>query len=72
MKALEKGLSLKGEVAFKIVVDAAGNVVKAYMDKGEKKDKGFEQCMVQKLKKLIFPAPKGDEKALITVSFVLK
>jgi len=72
MKALEKGLSLKGEVAFKIVVDAAGNVVKAYMDKGEKKDKGFEQCMVQKLKKLIFPAPKGDEKALITVTFVLK
>jgi len=71
-QALKKPSQLKGKIVFRLVVDPAGHVIDVRLDKGINNDKAFETCMLQKLKKLRFPAAQKGIKALIIVSFVLK
>ena len=71
-QALKKPPQLKGKIVFRLVVDPAGQVIDVRLDKGVNNAKAFETCMLQKLKKLRFPAAQKGIKTVIIVSFVLK
>ena len=71
-QALKKTSQLKGKIVFGLVVDSAGQVIDVRLDKGINNARAFETCMLQKLKKLRFPAPEKGIKTVIKVSFVLK
>jgi Ca-activated chloride channel family protein len=71
-RALKKQSALKGKLIFKMVVDAKGRVTKVDMDQGTSKDGEFARCVVQELKKLHFPAPKGGKKGMVTITLILK
>jgi hypothetical protein len=71
-QALRKQSQLKGKIVFRLVVDPVGQVINVHTDKGVNNAKAFETCMLQKLKKLRFPAPEKGIKTVIIVSFVLK
>ncbi|MGD8513961.1 MAG: VIT domain-containing protein [Deltaproteobacteria bacterium] len=62
----------RGELVFTLVVDPTGNVTIVKPNTSKIKDTALEQCMVQKLKQLSFPAPKGAKNAVVKVTFVLK
>lgn len=70
-QALRKNSGLNGEVVFKIDVDSVGRVKKVNMDKGIKKNREFEQCLVHELKMLHFPIPTKGRSVQVTVTFVL-
>jgi hypothetical protein len=42
------------------------------MGEGTKKESEFKRCMFQELKKLRFPAAKGEKKGVVTITFILK
>jgi len=71
-QALKKQPDLKGNVVFKMVIDSAGRVSKVHPDKGTTEESRFKLCMVRELKKLHFPASKGEKKSMVLVTFVLK
>ena len=71
-QAMGKRPGLKGEVVFIMNIDPAGRVTKVNMDKGAKKYKELEQCLVQELKMLRFPTPTKGKNVVITVTFMLK
>jgi Ca-activated chloride channel family protein len=71
-QALKKQSQLKGKIVFRLVVDPAGQVIDVRLDKGINNAKAFKTCMLQKLKKLRFPAPEKGIKTVIQVAFLLK
>jgi len=71
-QALKKPSQLKGKIVFRLVVDSAGQIIKVHHDKGVNTPESFETCMLQKLKKLRFPASKKGIKTVIQVTFLLK
>jgi Ca-activated chloride channel family protein len=71
-KALEKQPNLQGEATFRLVIDSKGQVTKVSLVSSKLKDKNFEQCSIQKIKELIFPAPEGAEKVAATISMDLR
>ena len=62
----------KGEVVFTLVVDKEGRVIKANANSCKKEIKDVEQCIIQKLMKLHFPAPAKGKTAIVNITFVLK
>ena len=70
-QALGKRPDLKGEVVFKMNIDPAGRVTKVNMDKGAKKNRELEQCLIQELKMLRFPTPTKGRNVVVTVTFML-
>ena len=68
----KKPSQLKEKIVFTLVVDPAGQVIDVRLDKGINNTKAFETCMLQKLKKLRFPAPEKGIKTVIQVAFLLK
>jgi len=64
--------NVKGEFVFKLTVDSSGRVTKASRIAGTKKIEALEDCIIQKLKNLQFPFPKGSKEGTITVTFLLK
>lgn len=71
-QAQKKQSQLKGKIVFRLVVDSVGQVINVHLDKGVNNAKAFETCMLQKLKKLRFPAPKKGIKTVIQIAFFLK
>ena len=71
-QALKKQSPLKGKIVFRLVVDPVGQVINVHLDKGVNNPRAFESCMLQKLKKLRFPAPQKGIKTAIQVAFVFK
>jgi Ca-activated chloride channel family protein len=63
---------LKGEVVFRLVIDSQGKVTSVHMDTNTTKDKKLGQCIMKKLEKLNFPAPKGSKNVKVSISFMLK
>jgi Ca-activated chloride channel family protein len=63
---------LKGEVVFRLVIDSQGKVTSVHMDTNTTKDKKLGQCIMKKLEKLHFPAPKGSKNVRVSISFMLK
>ena len=71
-QALKKQSQLKDNIVFRLVVDSAGQIINVHHDKGVNTPEAFATCMLQKLKKLRFPAPKKGIKTVIQVTFLLK
>jgi Ca-activated chloride channel family protein len=71
-QAQKKQSQLKGKIVFSLVVDSVGQVINVHLNKGVNNPKAFETCMLQKLKKLRFPAPKKGIKTVIQIAFFLK
>ncbi len=71
-QAQKKQSQLKGKIVFRLVVDPVGQVINVHLDKGVNNAKAFETCMLHKLKKLRFPAPKKGIKTVIQIAFFLK
>jgi Ca-activated chloride channel family protein len=63
--------TLTGEVTFKLVIDSKGRVAKVYMDTDTSKDQELERCIMKKLRKLHFPAPKERKNVKVSISFIL-
>jgi Ca-activated chloride channel family protein len=70
-QTLKNGLSIKGKVVFKVVIDATGRVSKVTPDNGHKYV-GFEKCMAQEFKRLRFPTPQGAKPVVILVALTFK
>jgi Ca-activated chloride channel family protein len=62
----------KDEVVFTLVVDKHGRVIKANVNSCKKEIKDIEQCIIQKLEKLHFPAPEKGGNATVTITFILR
>jgi Ca-activated chloride channel family protein len=71
-KALEKKPNIQGEATFRLVIDSKGKVTKVSLVSSKLNDKNLEQCIIQKIKNLTFPAPEGKDKVTATVSINLK
>jgi Ca-activated chloride channel family protein len=71
-QAQKKQSQLKGKIVFRLVVDTVGQVINVHLDKGVNNAKAVETCMLHKLKKLRFPAPKKGIKTVIQIAFFLK
>ena len=71
-KALEKKPNIQGEATFQLMVDSKGRITKVNLVSSKLNDKNLEQCIIQKIKELTFPTPKGIDKVTITVSINLK
>ena len=71
-KALEKKPNIQGDVTFQLIIDSKGRVTKVSLVSSKLNDKNLEQCIIQKIKELTFPAPEGSDKVTATVSFNLK
>ncbi len=71
MQALGSRSPGKGEFEFTLIIDSAGQVARVYMNASQNKNRELEKCVVQKLEKLRFPAPKGD-KAVVVFTLILK
>jgi Ca-activated chloride channel family protein len=71
-QALKKQSQLKEKIVFRLVVDPVGQVLNVHLDKGVNNAKAFETCMLQKLKKLRFPAPRKGINTVIQVAFIFK
>jgi Ca-activated chloride channel family protein len=71
-KALEKKPNIQGDVTFQLIIDPKGRVTKVSLVSSKLNDKNLEQCIIQKIKELTFPAPEGSDKVTATVSFNLK
>ena len=71
-KALEKKPNIQGRATLQLVVDSKGQVTKVSLVSSKLKDKNLEQCIIQKIKELTFPAPEGTDKVTATVSINLK
>jgi Ca-activated chloride channel family protein len=71
-KALEKKPNIQGEATFQLMIDPKGRVTKVSLVSSKLNDKNLEQCIIQKIKELTFPAPEGSDKVTATVSFNLK
>jgi Ca-activated chloride channel family protein len=63
---------LKKELVFSLTIDAAGRVIGVVSEEGKKKITPFEECMIQKLKSLHFPAPRSGKVVKVTITFLLK
>jgi len=71
-QSLKKQPQLKGKIDFRLVVDPVGQVINIHLDKGVNSAKAFETCMLQKLKKLRFPASPKGLKTVIQITLLLK
>ena len=70
-QALGKSPKLKGKIGFEWIIDRSGRVVKVKVVKKELNNKELEQCMIQKMKTLVFPVPEGGKAVTVTVTFEL-
>ncbi len=68
-QASKKASHFKGRIVFTLVIGPAGRVSTTRMMTGESKNKALEQCIIQTLRNLAFPAPEGGKKVTIHVTF---
>jgi Ca-activated chloride channel family protein len=71
-KALEKKPNIQGEATFQLLIDSKGKVTKVSLVSSKLKDKNLEQCIIQKIKEVTFPGPKGTGKGTVKLSLNLK
>ena len=54
-----------GEAVFRLVISSERRVPRVHTDTSKKKNEQYEQCIIQKLKKLCFPAPEGEKSVVV-------
>jgi len=66
--------NLKGKLTFQLTIDARGRIssVKLVKEESGLKDKDLEQCLMQRLRQLQFPAPEEGKAATASVSLIWK
>lgn len=69
---LQKPSQLTDKIVFRLVVDSAGQTINVHQDKKVNTPRAFATCMLDKLKKLRFPASKKGIKTVIQVTFLLQ
>lgn len=70
-RATARQLMVKGKAIVKMVIDPAGRVMKVEMEERLRQN-ALGRCLIQKLEKLVFPAPKEGQKAMVTFTLFLK
>jgi Ca-activated chloride channel family protein len=70
--ALSQQPQALGNGVFKLVVNPAGVVTKVELVSITVTNKGFEQCMLNALKALLFPVPTNGKSVTLVVTFLLK
>ena len=58
---------LKGKCVFRLVIDQTGRVTEVSVVKSDLKNRAIEKCIIKKLKNIVFPAPAGGRKGVITI-----
>jgi len=71
-EVLRKHPAPPGEISIIFIVDSKGDVVNVRIDKSELQNEKVEQCILETIKQLTFPAPTDGKDATVTVSFHLK
>jgi Ca-activated chloride channel family protein len=71
-KALEKKPNVQGKATLQLTIDSSGRVTKVDLASSKLNDNNLEQCIIQKVKELIFSTPEGTEKGNVTVTLHLK
>jgi Ca-activated chloride channel family protein len=69
---LKRKSGLKGEVVLRCAIDSNGRIEKVSLVSSTINNKPLEQCIIQKIKELNFPIPKGKAKVEVTFSLKLK
>jgi Ca-activated chloride channel family protein len=62
---------LEGEIVFTLLIDPHGKVIKVNTGSGRKKLTEMQQCLIQSMMKLRFPAPKGGDIEMVTITFIM-
>ena len=60
----------KGEMNIQLVINSKGNVIKVKIIASQLTNRAVEKCVISEIKKMHFPAPKGSDKAVATVTLV--
>ena len=68
----KKAFTVMDEIVFTLLVDPEGNIIKVNTNKGKSKMNEIERCIIQKLRKLRFPAPEAGRNARVTLTFILR
>lgn len=61
-----------GKATLRLTIDRDGKVSKAAFVSPRFRDKRFEQCVLEKIKGLKFPAPESKKEVTVTISLILK
>jgi TonB family protein len=69
-KSLVKDPSLGGKVDVKFVISATGSVASAVVAQSTVGDKDVEGCIAKKVRRWVFPAPKGGGVVIVRYPFV--
>ena len=69
---LVKHKDLMGKIVVTFVIAPTGSVMKAFIKQSTMKNKAVESCIVQRVKRWKFPAPKGGGVVEVTYPFIFK
>jgi hypothetical protein len=70
-KELQKNKNLKGRVVVKFTISATGSVVSALVKETTLNSAGVERCMTTKIRRWVFPEPKGGGIVIVKYPFNL-
>jgi TonB family protein len=68
---LQKNKNLKGRVVVKFTISATGSVVSAVVKESSLNDAAVERCMTGKIRRWVFPEPKGGGIVIVNYPFNL-
>ncbi len=71
-KELQKNKNLAGTVKIKFTISASGSVISSRVSSTTLKNKKVERCMAGKVKRWVFPEPKGGGIVIVNYPFNLK
>ncbi len=71
-KALAKKPNTQGQITLQLVIDSKGRVTKVNLVSSRSNDKKLEECIVQKVKEMNFPALMDTDQVIATISFKFK
>ena len=71
-KELAKKPDLAGKVVVQFIISAKGKVKSATIKSSTMNSAGFESCLVKKIKRWVFPQPKGGGIVIVTYPFFMQ
>ena len=71
-KQLNKKRDLNGKVKVKFTIAGNGSVIAATVTESTMGDKNVEQCLVKRIKRWVFPEPKGGGVVIVSYPFIFK
>ncbi len=71
-KQLNVKRDLQGKIKVKFTIAGNGSVIAATISESSMKDRDVESCLVSKVKRWVFPAPKGGGIVIVNYPFIFK